>query len=52
MPTAHSISTLLTRNLHDVFGENDPPLLRRPHFRESAVVGEDLVDGSASAQIG
>jgi ketosteroid isomerase-like protein len=21
---AHSISTLLTRNLHDVFGENDP----------------------------
>jgi hypothetical protein len=21
---SHSISTLLTRNLHDVFGENDP----------------------------
>ena len=24
MKTSYSISTLLTRNLHDVFGENDP----------------------------
>ena len=27
-PTLSSISTLLTRNLHDVFGENDPARLR------------------------
>jgi hypothetical protein len=25
---SYSISTLLTRNLHDVFGENDPPRRR------------------------
>jgi len=25
-------------------------VLRRPHFRENAVFGEDLVDGSASAR--
>ena len=25
---SYSISTLLTRNLHDVFGENDPALRR------------------------
>ena len=25
---SYSISTLLTRNLHDVFGENDPARLR------------------------
>ena len=26
----HSISTLLTRNLNDVFGENDPARRRAP----------------------
>ena len=30
---SHSISTLLTRNLHDVFGENDP-------VRRRAAIGE------------
>ena len=30
---SNSISTLLTRNLHDVFGENDP-------VRRSAAIGE------------
>ena len=30
---SHSISTLLTRNLHDVFGENDPA-------RRRAAIGE------------
>ena len=30
----HSISTLLTRNLQDVFGENDPCALGRSHRRD------------------
>ena len=34
---AYSISTLLTRNLHDVFGENDPA-------RRRAVIGEIFIE--------
>jgi SnoaL-like domain len=37
---SYSISTLLTRNLHDVFGENDPPrrcVAIREIFAEDAV---------------
>ena len=37
---SHSISTLLTRNLHDVFGENDP-VRRRAAIDE--VFTEDCV---------
>ena len=36
----HSISTLLTRNLHDVFGENDPAR-RRAAIEE--IYAEDVV---------
>ena len=32
---SHSISTLLTRNLHDVFGENDPRVGARPSTSSS-----------------
>lgn len=37
---SYSISTLLTRNLHDVFGENDPPR-RRAAIAE--IFNEDCV---------
>ena len=36
----HSISTLLTRNLHDVFGENDPA---RRHAAIGEIFTEDCV---------
>jgi hypothetical protein len=32
---SYSISTLLTRNLHDVFGENDPAVGVLPPTRSS-----------------
>jgi hypothetical protein len=32
---SYSISTLLTRNLHDVFGENDPRVGARPSTRST-----------------
>ena len=44
MPTAHSISTLLTRNLHDVFGENDPPCRR-------AAIDEIFTEDSVFAEV-
>jgi SnoaL-like domain len=37
---SYSISTLLTRNLHDVFGENDP---RRRRAAIDAIFTEDCV---------
>jgi len=37
---SYSISTLLTRNLHDVFGENDPA---RRRAAIDAIVTEDCV---------
>ena len=58
---SHSISTLLTRNLHDVFGENDPARRRATIdeiFTEDCVFydpgrgvyrGRDEVDRVASA---
>jgi len=41
---SHSISTLLTRNLHEVFGEGDPA-------RRRATIDELLVVRAKSEQI-
>jgi hypothetical protein len=57
---SYSISTLLTRNLHDVFGENDPRVGARPSTRSSPKIacsttqqgvyrGRDEIDRVAGA---
>jgi hypothetical protein len=46
---SHSISTLLTRNLHDVFGENDP-VRRRAAIDE--IFTEDCVFYDPSGETG
>src|SRR2546422_10964342 len=45
---SYSISTLLTRNLHDVFGENDPGVGARPSTRSTLKIACSTIPGGAS----
>src|SRR5258708_9794126 len=51
MKTSYSISTLLTRNLHDVFGENDP-VRRRAAIDELWAEGGVFYDPNSGAYPG
>ena len=47
---SYSISTLLTRNLHDVFGENDP-VRRRAAINEIFAEGWVFYDPAAASTV-
>jgi hypothetical protein len=47
---SHSISTLLTRNLHDVFGENDPRVGARRLRRSSPKIACSTIPWEASPE--
>jgi hypothetical protein len=46
---AHTISTLLIRNLQDVFGENDPAR-RRPDFRYQPIAEPEELGNARRVQ--
>ena len=47
---SYSISTLLTRNLHDVFGENDPRVGARRLTKSSPMIACSTIPREASTE--
>ena len=47
---SYSISTWLTRNLHDLFGENDPARRRAAITKSSPKIACSMIPGEASTE--